>query len=369
MVSNLPKPLRRVLVATLAFAAATGLAACGGSSDEPDSSSFDDVAAAVDGLSGEARERALLELARAEGGKLTFYTSYSSSLLSDVADAFEDATDLDVAVYRAQTGDLQLRLIQEADADFQGADVVETGGLEMNDLVGRGILEPYASPAAAGLIAGAAQEGWTSDAQNTFVLTWNTDLLAPDQVPKSWEELADPRWKGKLALDLGDVEWYATLYDYWLAHGKSKDEVDRLFEAISANALVVKGHSAAAELQAAGEFPLFVDLEHLAGKFASDAAPLAWKPVVQPVVTKTDGVGPIASSAHPAAAMLFVDWLLGDGQKVLAEYGVATRKDLSSVADVETAYVDLKALSDDEQSWSDRYDALLREGTPLDTGS
>jgi iron(III) transport system substrate-binding protein len=352
----------------LAVALALLAAACGGSSEPASAPAYGDVLAAVEGLDGDAREQKLLELAEAEGGKLIFYSSYASDLIADIGDAFEEAYGIDVAVYRAQTADLQLRLIQEYEAGFAGADVVETGGLEMVDLAARSILQPYASPSAGGLVDGAVREGWTSDSLNTLVLTWNPDLLAPGDVPRSWEELADPAWKGKLALDVGDVEWYTTLRDHWLSQGKAEEEVDRLFGAIAANAFVVKGHSAGAQLQAAGEFPLFVNFKHLVERLARDGAPIAWEPPVEPVVTKTDGVAPIASAAHPASALLFVDWLLSDGQEILAEYGVATRRDLSSVDDVETAYVDLAALGAGLETWSDRFEELLRRGTPVEDG-
>jgi iron(III) transport system substrate-binding protein len=364
----------RVRILLPALLAAAALAACGGSSDEDSGSegaapSLDDVLAQVEGLSGEERTQKLVELA-GEEGQVSLYTSYSSALADEVAGAFEDAYEISVALYRAEPEIVVQRLLEEQRAGFRGADVVENGGLEMIAAEREGLLQPYDSPSAEGLIEGARHEGWISDSVNTFVLSWNTDLLPAEELPTSWEELADPKWKGKLALDASDVEWYKTLREWLIEEGKTEEEADALLEDIASNAFVVKGHSAAAQLQAAGEFPLFVNFLHVVERFQNEeGAPLDWEPAVVPVVTKTDGVGIVKVPPDPAAALLFMDWLLSDGQEVLAEANVATREDLVAPELGTTLYVDLESLAEEQDEWLRRYDELLANGTPLDTGS
>jgi iron(III) transport system substrate-binding protein len=324
------------------------------------------VLAAVHGLRGKAREQRLVKLAKEEGGSVTFYTTYSLTLLDEVSSAFKDKYDIDVASYKGGSGEVPQRLLEEAKAGFHGADVVETNGLEMIEINDAHLLQPYDSPAAAHLIAGARHDGWTADAVNSLALVRNTKLVSADQMPKSWEELADPRWHGKVGIVIDDVEWYKTLRDYWINHeGKTPAEADRLFAAIARNAVFLKGHSLGAQLQSAGEFKLFVNYIHIIEALARDGAPLAWKPAVQPVVVRTDGTGVVKGGSHPAAALLFEDWLLSEGQKVLAGEGVAVRKDLVRTQDVKTAQVDLAALNAHQQMWEDRYDRLTRLGTKL----
>ena len=74
------------------------------------------------------------------------------------------------------------------------------------------------------------------------------------QQPRRWEDLADPKWKGKLEMELSDVDWYKTLWEYWVKHGKSPQEADRLFTAMARNAAFVKGHTVMGELLGAGEY-------------------------------------------------------------------------------------------------------------------
>lgn len=351
---------------------ATAVAACGGA-DSPASPeaetgrTVEDVGAELEGLSGEERTQRLLELALDEGAQLFFYTSYSSDLADEVAGAFADAYGIDVAVYRGEPETIVQRLSEEASAGFRGADVVENGGLEMLAANEDGLLVPYSSPSEANLVEGAAHAGWTSDSVNTFVLSWNTELVPEGERPTSWEDLADPKWKGNLALDGGDVEWYKTLRDWLIGtEGMSEEDADGLLEAIARNAFVVKGHSAAAQLQAAGEFGLFVNFLHIVERFKGEGTALDWQPApVAPIVTKTDGVGVVDGTLHPATAMLFVDWLLGDGQEILGPRNVATRKDLSPSAAVETLFVDLDALAAAQDEWLRRYEELLALGTAI----
>jgi iron(III) transport system substrate-binding protein len=353
--------------------AAASLAACGGDSSSASDATgrtVADVVADLEGLTGDERTQHLLELAQEEGGRLSFYTSYSSDLADEVAGAFGDAYGIDVGVYRAEPETIVQRLAEEAKAGFRGADVVENGGLEMLAANADDLLDPYTSPSETNLVEGAGHDGWTSESVNTFVLSWNTDLVPESERPTSWEELADPKWKGRLALDGGDVEWYKTLRDWLIAEkGMSDGDADALFEAIAQNAFVVKGHSAAAQLQAIGEFALFVNFLHVVERFKNEGNPLDWQPApVAPIVTKTDGVGIVADSIHPATAMLFVDWLLGDGQELLGARNVATRRDLSASADVETLLVDLESLAAAQDEWLRRYEELLALGTAIGGG-
>ncbi len=349
-----------VAVAVALALAATG---CGGSSGSK--SGKDDVAsvlAAVDGLTGKARTDRLLALARDEGG-LTFYTSYTTALLEEVASAFKDAYGIDVSTYKAGSGDVMQRLLEESNAGFHGADAVENNGLLMVDASERGLLEPYDSPSSANLIDGAVHKSWTADAVNTLALIWNTKLVPTGSQPRSWADLADPRWKGKVAIAVDEVAWYKTLRDYWIERqGVSPQQADRLFEAIARNALFIKGHTLGLQLQAAGEFGLSVNLVHVAEDLIRKGAPLAWKPAIEPVIVRTDGVGVVRGAPHPAAALLFVDWLLHDGQKILAKYGVAVRKDLVATGHVETAVVDLEAVAAHQTDLTDRFDRLARLG-------
>src|SRR6266540_6917804 len=95
--------------------------------------------------------------------------------------------------------------------------------------------------------------GWTATRFNAFVVGWNTKLVPAGQEPKSFEDLADPKWKGKLAMELSDFDWYMALHTYLTTKkGMSDAQADDLFKRLVANAKVVKGHTVMGELLSAG---------------------------------------------------------------------------------------------------------------------
>ena len=343
------------------------LAACGGSSDS--GTGFEEVFASLQGLSGEERHDRLVELAQEEG-ELSLYTSMGGDRVALVVDAFEEAFDLDVAVYRANSEAIVPRLLEEAKAGFRGADVVRVQGLAMINLNDEGILVDYASPQREDLLAGTAFDGWTADSFSTFVVSWNTKLVPESERPGSWEALADSRWKGRLAIEAGDVNWYAALRKYWLEEeGKTEEEADRLFEAIARNALVVRGHTLLGQLMAAGEFAVGPNYASRVDLFRRRGAPLAWQPAVEPLFPEPQGVGLVEGAQHPAAALLFVDWLLSDGQEILVEQeGDAARKDLAALPGAKRRVVDVAGIATDQEMLTERYDRLLRLGTEAESG-
>jgi iron(III) transport system substrate-binding protein len=362
------RPAARLAMAVLVLTgAALAPAACGGSSDEGnnDGAGLDEVLAEVAGLSGDERRDRLSELAQEEGA-LSLYTSMANDRLAVVIGAFEDEYGIDVAVYRANSEAVVPRLLEEAEAGFRGADVVRVQGLGMVNLNNAGILGDYESPQREKLIDGAIFDGWTADSFSTFAVSWNTDLVPEADVPTSWEALADPKWAGQLAIEAGDVNWYAALREYWLEQGKSEEEADRLFEAIASNALVVSGHTLLGQLMAAGEFAIGPNYSFRVDVFREEGAPLAWEPAVEPLFPEPQGVGVVASAEHPAAALLFVDWLLGDGQAVLAEDTDVARRDLASAPDANRRVIDVAAVASEQEELTERYDQLLRLGREIE---
>jgi iron(III) transport system substrate-binding protein len=348
------------------------LSACGGSPTDQGgdsnagggSTGYEKVFKAIKGLKGKQRLDKLAQMAEAEGGQLSLYTSLTSDVEDAVSGAFEDAYDLDVSVYRADSETVLKRLSEEHKANFKGADVAETNGPELYNLNSEGVLTEYQPDALAGLVAGSDFDGWTASRFNKFVISWNTKLVGEGEQPKSWEELADPKWDGKVALELGDVEWYKTLYEYMVKQGRSEDETQKLFEDMAKGAVIIKGHTVMGELLAAGDVPVAAsNYSYLVQQLIDDGAPAAWKPPVEPIISRPNGVGLVAHPKHPAAAVLFVEWLLGDGQKVLAEQRLdVARKDLATAQGAKEIRVDIPDLVAHQDDWTERYDALTRLG-------
>jgi iron(III) transport system substrate-binding protein len=79
------------------------------------------------------------------------------------------------------------------------------------------------------------------------------------------------------------------------------------------------------------------------------------------VFTRAEGVGLVRGSEHPAAAVLFAEWILADGQNVIAELGRDTR-DGVALKGARAVEVDVREITENRELWSDRYERLLRLG-------
>jgi iron(III) transport system substrate-binding protein len=231
---------------------------------------------------------------------------------------------------------------------------------------------PYESEQLPKLIPGSRQDGWTADRINKFVVSWNTRLVRPGQQPRSWEELAEDKWKGKLALEASDADWYKGLHDYWVQkEGKPEAEVNRLFEAIARNSRVVTGHSLMGELLGAGEYSVAVsNYNHLIQDSIDKGAPVAKKPTVEPVLSRAAGVGLVRGAPHPAAAVLFHDWILSaDGQKTLTKFNLdPARKGIPGTLRAREFRIDIQDFIAHQQEWVDHYDRLTSLGSAVKGG-
>jgi iron(III) transport system substrate-binding protein len=360
-----PRTLRAV---TLAAGAVLALAACGGSPTS--SSSGGDSGAENSGpteaeqlyeevraLPAQERRDRLVELAAEENG-LNLYTSMNADMVDAVTEAFGDEFDIDVSTYRAGSETVLQRILQEQDAGFAGNDIVETNGSELGALQQEGVMAPCISQELIDQVPEAGQsEDWTATRFNLFGPSWNTEII--DEPPTSWEDLADPKYDGQLALELGDYDWYMGLTDYWLEQGKSQEEVDQLWADIVDGASVVKGHTVMAELMSAGQFGLASsNYTYIVEKAKAEGAPVETQPYVDPLIARPNGGSCMKTAENPATAMLFMDWLMQEGQAVLAEES-ATPAISDEQIDVELYPVDGDKLLESGEEITAEYEELL----------
>ena len=318
------------------------------------------------------RQRAeALKLAKEqEGGQLTLYTGWSPLLLDDLVEAFEKDTGVEIREWRGGGDDLRERVLQEASAGRLAADAVLGGTSSQFDIAHAGLFAPYDGARRAKVVERGRFDTWTAAAYTLIVPAWNTKLIKPGQEPRSWEDLASGRYKGKMAIDVADWYWYAAVSQDWRKQGKSQAEVDRLWQRIGADSQVVQGHTATQTRMAAGNLALYADayspsIETLRKE---KGAPLSFRlkdgSVPVRAFAKSDGVGLTKSAEHPAAAWLFADWLLDEGQKIIEATGQPTSTEQSqspdTLGDIPLLPVSEQQIWDERAKWQREYDELLR---------
>ncbi|MEV0809675.1 extracellular solute-binding protein [Micromonospora sp. NPDC050200] len=363
---------KKALIIPVALLTAV-LSACG----SPTASSAGDSKPKVDnhakqvfdkfnGMTGAERTDALVKAAKDEG-KLSLYTSNTD--MDDIVKGFTDKYDIDVAVYRGNSESVLQRILQESKAGFAGADLIETNSGELNVIGDEDLFYPYKGEFRDAVRPEGQKDDWTADRFNAFTIAYNTDMVKGKDAPTSLDQLADPKWKGKVSMEVGDMDWFSAMYGYYLQQGKSEQEVTDLFKAIASNAKIVKGHTVQAELLSAGEFAVGASMyTHSVQKGTEKGRPIAWRtaanPPAQPIVIRPNGAGLLGTAKHPAAALLFMDYLLTDGQKAIADAyrigSVPTADD--PLAGLKTIEVDEDEMLHNAKKWDDLYAKVLEGG-------
>jgi iron(III) transport system substrate-binding protein len=196
-------------------------------------------------------------------------------------------------------------------------DVVETNEDVMVRFIASGYLQAYTPPAAARYPDSLKDPKnlWVTDRVNAQTPSLNTNLVKADEYPKAWDDLTQPTWKGRLAIEQGNVLLFTATKAEW-----GVDRALAFWKGIAANQPSIRsGNTDTAQLLAAGEFPLAVNI--YAGepnRLAKQGAPTKVIPL-EPVFLQLQTIGMGAKGEHPNAARLFINWFLDDeGQQQLA---------------------------------------------------
>jgi len=261
------------------------------------------------------RERTLVEAARKEG-KVVLYSTLTVNDARVLGDAFERKYGVKVVPWRGGGDKIVQRLITEARSRRHDADVVEMNGPQMEILSREKLLATFDSPVLAEIppAAIAPHRQYVADRLAFYVLAYNTNLVKPAEAPETFEDLLQPRWRGKLAIEPTDVVWFAAVVK---AMGEAKG-IDYFRRLAATQPQMRAGHILVAELVAAGEIPVAINaynnnIETLAKK----GAPVAWK-ALQPAFGRPSSIGVAAHAPHPHAAALFTEFVLSrQGQLLL----------------------------------------------------
>ncbi len=198
-------------------------------------------------------ERRLIEGARREG-EINLYSSLVVEDLTAIAAAFDKKYGIKVKFWRAGSEKVVQRIVTEARAGRFDFDVVETNGPELESLHRELLLQKATSRHFADILPQAlmAHREWVGTRLNMFVHAYNTNLVKKKDLPKSYRDLLDPKWKGKLAIEAEDMDWFATL-----VKEMGEEKGLKLFrDIVRTNGISVrKGHTLLAGLVASGEVP------------------------------------------------------------------------------------------------------------------
>jgi iron(III) transport system substrate-binding protein len=245
----------------------------------------------------------------AQSKQVVVYTSNEDTLNQLVFAAFEKQTQIKVQPVSAGSGIVMKRVQTEKDRP-QGDIVwgVSRSLLETNAQY----FEPYKSKNVGAIPAEyrAKDDGWIGNNLHLLVILQNTKLLPEGQGPKSWADLADPKWKGKIAFtdpaNSGSAYSTVTLMVQLFGGGepgwKKVEQVFGNMKVLNRSSLVFQGVGN-------GEYPLGVSLEYAGYLWASNGAPVK---VIYPsdgTIAQMEGCAVIKGGPNTESAKAFVDFV------------------------------------------------------------
>lgn len=313
----------RVLSAIL-VAAGLVLSACGGSptvtgaggqGGSASDDKLEEVYSQLDGVTDlQSRRDKLIDLAKKEGGSVTWYTAFNADDVAQLVKDFKSKTGITVKVYRAGSATVRQRTEQEASGGGIRADLISATGSDPGIIAKEGHYAKLKSPITDQLIPEAVFPEWFGDQVYPFAVAWNKDAYS--QGPKDYRDLLTNFTDG-MAIEQTDADWLYGMVAYLRKEeGMSEDEALKLVGDAIKKSTPFDGHTSMTELIAAGQFKISPDNYHYRVlKTIKGGGKLTWSPDVGPIISEFGGTGIAKGAAHPAAALLLAEYIMVDNQK------------------------------------------------------
>jgi iron(III) transport system substrate-binding protein len=261
----------------------------------------------------------LIDAAKREG-EVVYYASMNLSEANALIAEFEKRHPfIKVKLNRTGSEKLLTRVLTEFRAKKTFADVIQTVEFSMHIFNRSGVLARYLPQSNSFYPGEFKEEGiWTSVYYNAYVTAYNPKLAPKAGLPKSYDDLLETKWKGKLLMEGTKADWFAGMLQIL---GPERG-VKFMRELAKQQPSPREGHELLAQLVAAGEgvFDINIPVSSVE-RVKERGAPIDWI-ALGPVPAIMVGAGLAAGAPHPNAAKLFLEFLLSrEGQKLMQTPG------------------------------------------------
>ena len=249
----------------------------------------------------------------APSGVVVVYSPHDADPLNAGVNAFMAAyPNIKVEVVAAGTGELLQRV--QAEAANPLCDVLWGGGADSLAAF-KSFFAPYVC-ANDDLIADLYKDKdgqWIGESPLPMVLFYNKTMVGEDEVPQTWDDLLDPKWKGQIAYcsPAKSGSAFTQLCTMIFAHGGPEgggwDFVEQFYANLDSKLL--DSSSNCHKLVATGEYAIGVTLEKAAVLYADNPDVGFVYPKLNSAVP--DGVALIKGAPNEANAKLFIDFVTG----------------------------------------------------------
>jgi ABC-type Fe3+ transport system substrate-binding protein len=272
---------------------------------------------------GADREQKLIGGAAKEGQVVLYSAMIVNQTLRPLTAAFAKKYPfLKMTYWRADSEELLPKISAEVRARNVVADLLEgSGGGEV--AVEAGLTQPFFSPVLAEYPAAYRDPNGNlaPTRLSYFGIAYNTRQVSADRVPKTYEDLLDPRWKGRMAWPYATTGRYLFLINLRLAWGE--DKAMAYFKKLAEQRIINFASGSARTLVdrvIAGEYPIALNIyAHHPLISAAKGAPVNTQ-LIDPVPSVAGTISVVKDAPHPHAAMLLLDFILSrEGQKILSD--------------------------------------------------
>ena len=306
---------------------------------------------------GADRLERIVSAAKKEGA-LTLYTTIAEKDLPVLIKPFETKYGIPVKVWRAGTDKVLQRTLAEAAANRDEVDVVHFGSPEMEALSREKVLQPVSSPTYKLLQPGSvpAHQQWAATLLSVWVQAYNTNAVKKEDLPKTYADLLDPKWKGKLGIEVKNQDWFQTVVDL---NGGGDKGLKFFHDLVAKNGISPRtGHTLLTNMVVSGEVPLALTVyNYMPEQAKKKGAPIEWF-VIEPAIARSNAVGVARRAPHPHAALLFHEYMLTDAQQLMVgiDYVPTNTTVVSPLKGMKILITDPIRSLDEAEKWTKLFD-------------
>jgi iron(III) transport system substrate-binding protein len=315
---------------------------------------------------GADRDQRLIEQAKKEG-QVMFYSTMTVADGRMLAAAFEKKYGIRVTHWRSGAERIVNRAIAEARAKRNEVDVIETSANRMEMLHRERMLEDFHSPVLREIVPAAfprSHRQYVADRFAFFVMGYNTNLVKPEELPATYDDLLHPRWTGRVTIEGTDMQWFGAV-----ARSMGGEKGLAFFRKLAALKPEIRSsHILIAQLIAAGEVSFCLNaFNNNLETLKLQGAPVDWKPL-QPAFGQASSIGVARYATRPHAALLFVEFVLSkEGQEIVkaANRVPSNRLVDSPLNKFKHELIDSELSLDEDEKWKKQFASIFLGGKAI----
>ncbi|MGH7845499.1 MAG: ABC transporter substrate-binding protein [Candidatus Binatia bacterium] len=193
------------------------------------------------------------------------------------------------------------------------------------------------------------------------IVAYNSRLVSPSDLPKSWDDLLQPKWRGKILMGSNNYEWFGNMLKFM-----GEEQGMAVMKKLAAHELHLReGNSLILQLLSAGEgyFSIAANVDGVE-ELKAKGGPVDWIGV-DPVISRLHPIAVARTAPHPNAARLYVDFILSkEAQEIITKefIGISDRPDVKkafSRPGMKLHYADLR-LADRYEEITKKFDSVFK---------